>query len=91
MRVVGVAGGETRATRRDQPVLGVVAVGELAVVSEIAVAVIARTDRADRGVLVEIVGGVANARRRRRIAPPAVVGRGLANAPIGGIYRCRLL
>jgi len=64
----------------DQPVLGVVAVCERAVVSEIAVAVVGRADRSDRGVLVQIIGGIADAGRGGRIVPPAVVGRGLVDA-----------
>ena len=32
--------------------------------------------RADRGVLIERVGGVADGRRRGRIVEPAIVGRG---------------
>jgi len=87
LRVVGIGCGVARADSRGQPVLGVVAEGEGAVKGEIAVAVavavIARRHRADRGVLIERVGGVADGRRRRRIVEPAIVSHDLTVALVG--------
>ena len=91
LRVVDVsgdrAGWRAAAARHDpgEPALGVVAIGGAAIVSEIAVAVVGRAHGTDRRVLVEIVGGVADVRRRGGISPPAVVGCSLSDAPVDGI------
>ncbi len=69
-----------------EPVLGVVAEGEGAVIGEVAVGVIARRNGADRGVLIGGIAGVVyGARRCRRIVPPAVVAHGLTDALVGSV------
>ena len=69
-----------------QAVLGVIAQGVGAVGGEVAVAVIGGADRADRGVLVQRVGGVVRGRRRRcGIIDPAIVGHSLAEALVGRV------
>ncbi len=82
---VGADGGHA-VCRRDQLVLGVVGICEVAVVRQVAVAVVGRAGRADGGVLVEVVGGVAGGRRcRGGIADPAVVADRLAGALVHGV------
>lgn len=83
LRVVGIAGGIARAHRRGQPVLGVVAEREGAVIGEIAVAIVARRHRADHRVLVERIGGVDRTRRRGGIVEPGRVRHGLTVALVG--------
>ncbi len=70
---------------RNEAAFRVVTIVETSIVGEIAIAIVGRTDRSDRSVLVEGVGGVADIRRRGRIAPPAVVGRALADTPVDGV------
>jgi len=78
--VVGIAHGVAAARGRDQPVLGVIAVGEGAVGGEVAIAVVGRARRSHRGVLVQVVGAVGDAARAGRgIRPVGVVAGGLVH------------
>lgn len=72
--------------RGNQPVLGVVAIGEDTIKGVIAVAVIGRADRANGGILIEIVCGVADgAWRCRGIRPENCCRWRLADALVGRI------
>ena len=99
LRVIGV-GRDGRGWRSagpgaqdgSQPALRVVAIGEMPIVGQIAVAIIGRARRTDGGVLAEIVGRVGDRGGRGRIVPPALVGRALpdpAVVPVIGIAERR--